>query len=65
VSVPLNKELFYEIFSGPCSATFGKIQPQILPVNFIFPRPLLSFLAEISATWQHWSFDGFSTGPRR
>jgi hypothetical protein len=25
----------------------------MFPVTFIFPRPLLSFLAEISATWQH------------
>ncbi len=31
-----------------------KIRSQILSANFIFPRPLLSFLAEISATWQHW-----------
>jgi hypothetical protein len=59
VSVLLNQELLYKIFSGPFSATFGKnstrIRSQILPANFIFPRPLLSFLAKISATWQHCS----------
>jgi hypothetical protein len=58
VSVPvlLNKELLQKIFSDPFPATFGKIRPQILPANFISLRPLLSFLAEISATWQHCNF---------
>ncbi len=39
--------------SGKSSANF---QPQILPANFsnfFFLRPLKSFMAEISATWQH------------
>jgi hypothetical protein len=54
VSVPFNKERLENIFSGPFSATLGKIQPQILPANFIFTWPLLNFLAEISSIWQHW-----------
>jgi hypothetical protein len=52
-SETINKELFLKIFSGPFSATFGKIRPQILPANFVLPWPLLSILAEILATWQH------------
>jgi hypothetical protein len=52
-SVTINKELLQKIFSGPFSATLGTIRPQILPANFIFPWPLLSFLEEILAAWQH------------
>jgi hypothetical protein len=37
--------------SGKSSANF---RPQILPTNYFFLRPLVSFLAGISATWQHW-----------
>jgi hypothetical protein len=33
----------------------AKIRPQILSANFFFLRPFLSFLAGISATWQHCS----------
>ncbi len=33
----------------------AKSRPKILPANFFFLRPLLSFLAGISATWQHCS----------
>jgi hypothetical protein len=58
--VLLNKEFFrkYSLVPFlPLLVKFGqnsaKIRPEILSDNFIFLRPLLSFLAEISATWQY------------
>jgi hypothetical protein len=43
VSVPLNKQLLYNIFCCPFSVTFGKIRPQILPTNFFPPAPFELF----------------------
>jgi hypothetical protein len=51
-----NKELLLKIF-WPFFCHFlvksAKIRPQIISAKFFFLRPLLSFLAGISATWQH------------
>jgi hypothetical protein len=42
-----------EISSAPFQQNLAKIRIQILPANFLFLRPFLSFLAGISTTWQH------------
>jgi len=47
-----NKELFWKFSAAPFLPVFGKIS-QNSATNFFFLRPLLSFLAGISATWQH------------
>ncbi len=48
-----NKELFWKFSAAPFLPVFGKIS-QNSATNFFFLRPLLSFLAGTSATWQHW-----------
>jgi hypothetical protein len=47
------RKFFKKIYLAPFLQNSAKIQPQILPANFCFLRPLLSFLAGILATWQH------------
>jgi hypothetical protein len=43
------KQLRTEPFFGP----FWEIQPEICPAAYIFIRPLLSFAAAESASWEH------------
>jgi hypothetical protein len=41
-------------FFGPFWENPAKIRPQIFPATYILIRPLLSFAAEESASWEHW-----------
>ncbi len=41
---------------GPFWENPAKIRPQICPAAYIFIRPLLSFAAEESASWEHWLY---------
>jgi hypothetical protein len=44
-----NKTVFFGSF---CSKS-SKIRPQIFSASLLFIRPLLSYVAEYSASWQH------------
>jgi hypothetical protein len=61
------KHVFFKIFFfGRFSVAFARIrQPygrQIFPANHFFLRPVLSYFAEFSASWQEWQTEWLGGG---
>jgi hypothetical protein len=47
------KEIVSKTSLAPFLQNSAKIRIQILPANFFFSGPFLSFLVDILASWQH------------